>query len=64
MACHRHAVAHIMTWHDTTPHHTTSTPLRDVQVVDKHFNDNWVITVYMGHVVDLSTEVVSRDVSS
>ena len=21
--------------------------------VDKHFNDNWIITLYMGHVVNL-----------
>lgn len=26
------------------------------ETVDKHFNDNWIITIYMGHVVDLSVE--------
>ncbi|EGB10206.1 hypothetical protein AURANDRAFT_23554 [Aureococcus anophagefferens] len=26
------------------------------EVVDKHFSDNWVVPVYMGHVVDLSVE--------
>ena len=26
------------------------------QVVDKHFNDNWVIPVYMGILADLSEE--------
>lgn len=26
------------------------------EIVDKHFNDNWVIAVYMGHVVDLWSE--------
>ena len=26
------------------------------ELVDKHFNDNWIIALYMGHVVDLSVE--------
>jgi WASH complex subunit strumpellin len=26
------------------------------EIVDKHFNDNWVIATYMGKVVDLTTE--------
>lgn len=26
------------------------------EIVDKYFNDNWIITTYMGHVVDLSIE--------
>jgi WASH complex subunit strumpellin len=26
------------------------------EIVDRHFNDNWIITLYMGHVVDLSLE--------
>ena len=26
------------------------------EIVDKYFNDNWVIPVYMGHLVDLTTE--------
>ena len=26
------------------------------EIIDKHFNDNWVISTYMGHVVDLSVE--------
>lgn len=26
------------------------------EIVDKHFNDNWIIALYMGHVVDLSVE--------
>jgi len=29
------------------------------EIVDKHFNDNWIITTYMGHVVDLSIEWAS-----
>lgn len=26
------------------------------EIVDKYFNDNWVLTTYMGHVVDLTLE--------
>lgn len=26
------------------------------EIVDKHFNDNFVISTYMGHVIDLTTE--------
>ena len=26
------------------------------EIVDKYFNDNWVITIYMGHVIDLTSE--------
>jgi WASH complex subunit strumpellin len=26
------------------------------ELVDKHFNDNWIIGIYMGHVIDLSVE--------
>lgn len=26
------------------------------EIVDKHFNDNWIITIYMGHIIDLSVE--------
>lgn len=26
------------------------------EIVDKHFNDNWVISTYMGHIVDLAVE--------
>mmetsp|Transcript_28154 Transcript_28154/g.84350 ORF Transcript_28154/g.84350 Transcript_28154/m.84350 type:complete len:1190 (-) Transcript_28154:385-3954(-) len=29
------------------------------EVVDKHFSDNWVIPLYMGHVIDLSVEWAS-----
>ena len=27
--------------------------IRRQSQVDKHFNDNWIITLYMGHVVNL-----------
>lgn len=26
------------------------------EITDKHFNDNWVISYYMGHLVDIATE--------
>ena len=26
------------------------------EIVDRHFNDNWIITLYMGVAVDLSAE--------
>lgn len=26
------------------------------EIVDRHFNDNWVIPTYMGHTIDLTTE--------
>lgn len=26
------------------------------ETVDRHFSDNWIITIYMGHVIDLSKE--------
>ena len=26
------------------------------EIVDRHFNDNWIIPIYMGFVVDLSVE--------
>lgn len=26
------------------------------EIVDKHFYDNWVITFYLGHYVDLTVE--------
>ena len=31
-------------------------PMQDLRGVDRHFADNWVVPVYMGHVVDLSVE--------
>lgn len=34
--------------------HNGETQMRET--VDKHFSENWIITIYMGHVVDLSIE--------
>jgi WASH complex subunit strumpellin len=39
-----------------TPHFLHSNPAVMREVVDKHFNDNWVLAFYMGHKIDLSTE--------
>ena len=34
------------------------------EIIDKHFNDNWVISVYMGKVVDLTTEWANYSAAS
>jgi WASH complex subunit strumpellin len=26
------------------------------EIIDKHFNDNWVVPIYMGYTVDLSEQ--------
>ena len=26
------------------------------EIVDKYFNDNWIITIYMGYIIDLTTQ--------
>lgn len=39
---------------DTNMLHNDEGGMREI--VDKHFGDNWIISVYMGHVIDISKE--------
>mmetsp|Transcript_48745 Transcript_48745/g.137163 ORF Transcript_48745/g.137163 Transcript_48745/m.137163 type:complete len:392 (+) Transcript_48745:260-1435(+) len=41
--------------------HKSDTAMRET--VDRHFGENWIITIYMGHVIDLSHEWARYKVS-
>lgn len=48
------SMLYVILWFDPETLKSNQSAMR--QVVDRHFCDNWVIPVYMGHVVDLSVD--------
>ena len=39
--------------------HGSETSMREA--VDKHFSENWIVTIHMGHVIDLSEQVCAYE---